>query len=147
MKLVRISADGTPDAPLQLPEVTLEVIVAYVKLYQMVGCISPWQGYIALANSSCVGTCGFKGPPLDGRVEIAYFTFPGNEGKGFATQMARLLVELARTTDPGLIVAAQTLPNESASTTILRKLGFVNMATINHPEDGEVWEWRLRQLS
>jgi hypothetical protein len=43
-----------------------------------------------------------------------------------------------------MIIAAQTLPNESASTTILRKLEFALVGSINHPEDGKVLEWQLR---
>jgi [ribosomal protein S5]-alanine N-acetyltransferase len=57
--------------------------------------------------------------------------------------MARMLVEIARRIDADLIIAAQTLPQESASTVVLRRLGFVSMGSINHPEDGEVWEWQL----
>ncbi len=39
---------------------------------------------------------------------------------------------------------AQTLPEKNASTRILEKLGFSFMGPVQHPEDGEVWEWRLR---
>jgi RimJ/RimL family protein N-acetyltransferase len=55
--------------------------------------------------------------------------------------MARNLMELAWQTDPTLTVVAQTLPAESASTAILRKLGFRLAGTVQHPTDGEVWEW------
>jgi RimJ/RimL family protein N-acetyltransferase len=75
------------------------------------------------------------------RAEIAYFTFPDFEGRGLATQMARHLVDIALVTSPRITVAAQTLPQENASTTTLRKLGFVFKETLIHPEDGQVWEW------
>lgn len=42
-----------------------------------------------------------------------------------------------------VLIAAQTLPQESASTTILRRLGFALVGTVDHPEDGPVWEWQL----
>jgi len=38
----------------------------------------------------------------------------------------------------------QTLPEESASTTVLRKLGFQLVAELEYPEDGKVREWWLR---
>jgi [ribosomal protein S5]-alanine N-acetyltransferase len=144
MKLVPISSAGKPAESIgQLPAVAAEVGSAYVELYGLMGFVSPWLGHFVLVDSTCIGTCGFKGPPLHNRVEIAYFTFPEYEGLGYATRMARALVDMARETDQGLIVAAQTLPQESASTAILRKLGFTLKASINHPEDGEVWEWQL----
>ena len=145
MNLIEISSSGSPAEEInRLPAVATEVCVAYVNLYKLVGFVRPWLGYFALRNSVCVGTCGFKGPPENNRVEIAYFTFPEYEGRGYATQMARTLIERAGEADANVIVAAQTLPSESASTAILRRLGFALSGSISHPEDGEVWEWQLR---
>jgi L-amino acid N-acyltransferase YncA len=59
--------------------------------------------------------------------------------------MAQALIELARRRDAFVVICAQTLPGESASTHILQKLGFQHSATVEHPEDGRVWEWRLVQ--
>jgi RimJ/RimL family protein N-acetyltransferase len=42
-----------------------------------------------------------------------------------------------------VVVAAQTLPEHNASHRILEKLGFWHVDTIDHPEDGTVWEWHL----
>ncbi len=104
--------------------------------------MSPWVCYLAVLGSKCVGTCGFTGPPKDGEVEIAYFTFPGNEGRGVATTMARRLVEIALEAKlPGLSVIAYTLPVKSASTCILEKMGFDHVGDIEHEEDGKVWKW------
>ena len=98
---------------------------------------------MAEENGQVVGMCGFKSPPQGGRVEIAYGTTPGNEGRRIATQMARQLVQMARETEDGITVVAQTLPEEGASTAILRKLDFVLTGTVHHPNDGDVWEWCL----
>lgn len=145
MRLVQIEATGAPAEPVgSLPANAGEIGPGYAGLYRAVGYQPPWTGYFALIEGVCVGTCGFKAPPVEGRVEIAYYTFPAFEGGGIATQMACMLVEIARCADPGLIVAAQTLPQRSASTAILRKLGFENRGSVMHPEDGEVWEWQLK---
>lgn len=88
-----------------------------------------------------VGGGGFKEAPKDGRVEIPCFTVPEFEGRGIATCTARALVAIARQANAALVVAAQTLPAENTSTAILRKLGFRLDRTIDHPEDGWVWEW------
>ena len=86
-------------------------------------------------------TCGFKCPPEENAVEIAYFTFPGNEGDGVATAMATVLVELALAEAPNILLTAQTLVPRNASHRILKKIGFVAQSTVEHPEDGTVLVW------
>lgn len=144
IRLVAIERDGVADGfEVRLPEAAEEAVRGTVRLYDEVGYEEPWVGYLAIADRRPVGTCGFKSPPAAGRVEIAYFTFPGFEGRGVATAMASELVRLAWRGDPELVVAAQTLPRPGASTRVLEKLGFRLVGSIDHPEDGEVWEWRL----
>lgn len=143
MHLIAIGEEGTAEEPLELSDTAREVGQAMCQMYRSQGFAPPWIGYFAQEDGVVVGTCAFKGPPQDGRVEIAYFTFPEHEGWGVATEMARKLVALARIGAPGITVAAQTLPEENASTTVLRKLGFQNTGLVNHPEDGPVWEWQL----
>ena len=96
IELIPIDVDGTPrdfDHALSAP--AREVLLATGALYAAVGFKEPWIGYLVVASSQAVGTCGFKSPPLDGRVEIAYFTFPEYENRGLATQMAGQLIALA----------------------------------------------------
>jgi ribosomal-protein-alanine N-acetyltransferase len=143
MKLIAIAVSGEPVQTIPgLPDLATQVGLAYRQLYLAVGFAQPWIGYLAQENDICVGSCGFKGPPVNKRVEIAYFAFPEYEGRGFATQMAGELLRIASEADAEVITTAQTLPRESASTAILKKLGFVLIGTVNHPEDGEVWEWQ-----
>lgn len=71
------------------------------------------------------------------------FTFPGHEGKGIATAMATELVNLAVRHEPAVSVTAQTLPEHNASHRILEKLGFCHADTLDHPDEGTVWEWHL----
>ena len=144
VSLIPIDRDGTLRSYVgPLPEATVEVLRATRQLYETVGFEEPWVGYLALVGSTPVGTCAFKTPPRDGRVEIAYATFPGHEGRGIATAMAAELVAIARQNGPSVMVAAQTLPKRNASHRVLEKLGFRHVTTLNHPEDGTVWEWQL----
>lgn len=141
-RLVAGGADGFPAEPdLVLPEFARESCGMSAAWYAQVGFVRPWIGYFAVTAGIAVGGGGFKEAPKDGRVEIAYFTVPEFEGRGFASRTARALVAIARREDPRLVIAAQTLPTENASTAILRKLGFRLDCTIDHPEDGKVWEW------
>lgn len=101
-------------------------------------------GYLVVEGETqqMVGTCSFKGPPRDGVLEIAYFTFPGHEGRGIATEMARFLVQRARESEGVAQVIAHTLPEPNASTRVLEKIGmrFAGAAE----EDGiPVWRWVL----
>ena len=142
--LIEIRRDGSTESfEGELPEAAADVTRVWVGLYETVGFEEPWVCYLAIEDSRAVGTCGFKSPPANGRVEIAYFTFPEFEGRGVATTMARQLIAVAQKEEPGLTVAAQTLPERNASTRILEKVGFKKVGTVLHPEDGEVWEWHL----
>ncbi len=135
--------DGTPEAvdgP-PLPETAEQVCQSMVPLYKSTGFDPPWIGYLALKDGEWVGTCAFKTPPVDNRVEIAYFTFPDFEGQGFATQMAVTLLTIAHTMDPKVEVTAHTMPVENASNSILKKLGFQKSGAVHDPEAGPVWEW------
>jgi [ribosomal protein S5]-alanine N-acetyltransferase len=143
MKLVEIGINGaSPANPGPLPEVARTAVASTVQLYARAGWNPPWIGYLAFEGSACVGTCAFTSPPVKGTVEIAYFTFPGHEGRGVATRMAERLVSISLSHSPDVSVTAHTLPEENASTRILRKVGFVHVGAVVHPEDGQIWVWR-----
>ena len=111
-----------------------------VAMLQRTGATTPWTGYLAVdrAHQIIVGTCGFTAPPdPEGVVEIAYFTFPPFEGRGYASAMAAGLVELAEGTAGIRRVRAHTLPEGNASTRILEKLGFERIGETTDPEAGE----------
>ena len=146
MRLVPIDSNGTSAAQLQVGDETVsQVIDATVALYVRRGFVPPWTGYLAVEDEKVVGTCGFAGPPAAGEVEIAYFTLPGNEGRGIAKGMAKSLLELTRlaATQQSVQYIAHTLPEHGPSTSVLRALRFDLLGEIEHPEDGRVWKWRL----
>ena len=94
-----------------------------------------------------VGNAAFVGPPNDtGEVEIAYAVVPSFEGRGYATQAAAALTELALADDRVKTVIAHTLPETNASTRILEKNGFKFAGEIEHPEDGLIWRWEKRRV-
>ena len=142
--LVPIDPDGAVDLEGVATHPALpEVIAATVSLYQRRGFVRPWIGYVAVEARQVVGSCGFAAPAAGAEAEIAYFTFPGQEGRGVATRMASALIDL--TCDVALSqnirFVAHTLPEEGPSPAILRRLGFTLLGTIEHPEDGPVWKW------
>ncbi len=112
-----------------------------IAFFDRIGYDPPWIGYIAQVNDHLVGVAAYKGKPQNGRVEIAYGTFPANQQQGIGTQIARHLVLLAEQTDPSVTITARTLPEENYSTRILRKNGFIWQGVVHDDEDGDVWEW------
>ena len=144
MRLVPIEETGAAlSSVLANGGVAAEVVAATVSLYSRRGYEVPWIGYLAVEGNEFIGGCGFAGPAKSGEVEIAYFTFPGNEGRGVATQMATELLRISRkaATQAGIRYIAHTLPDEGPSTSVLRKLGFRLVGEVLHPEDGTVWKW------
>jgi RimJ/RimL family protein N-acetyltransferase len=103
-----------------------------------------WFGYLVVNGETqeMAGMCSFKGPPEDGAVEIAYFTFPGFEGRGIGTAMAQFLIERARSLPDVVLVIAHTTPEYSAATRILEKIGMQRVG--EEMEGGDpVWRWEI----
>lgn len=129
--------------PVDLPHL-LDLLDQTLTLHALVPRAAPWGGYLALDPSArtIVGTCGYKtGPDHDGRVEIAYVTFPSFERRGYATAMARHLVETAENSPLAPIVRAHTLPERNASARILERLRFRRLGPAIDPDAGAVWLW------
>jgi hypothetical protein len=102
-RLVPCEPDGFPiERDLTLPDFARQACEMSAAWYGKVGYVRPWMGYIAVMDGSVVGGGGFKEPPQDRRVEIAYFTVPEFEGRGHATRTARVLVAIAKQVDPTL---------------------------------------------
>ena len=102
--------------------------------------IAPWCGYIARREDRPVGFGVFKNAPTDGIVEIGYLTFPAHERTGVASNVAAQMLDIAR--DAGVkCVIAHTLPEENASTEVLRRNQFEKTGEANDPDEGLVWRW------
>ncbi len=126
--------------------VLIEVARQTGEMLRVGGVQPPWCGYLAVnqATRMLVGTCGFKGAPTEeGIVEIAYFTFPEGERRGYATEMAYSLTAIARGSSQVRKIVAHTQPERGASTRVLEKIGMYLEGEVTDPEDGRVWRWEL----
>jgi len=101
------------------------------------------MGYLVLEKETIIGTCAFRSPPQNGEVEIAYFTFPEFEGRGFGTEMARQLIQIVKNMKPETRIFAFTLPEKNASNRILQKLGFCFAGETRDEDQLVVWRWEL----
>ena len=102
-----------------------QLLNIYDEYYPKMGFNLPWIAYVVVKENQVVGSCSFIGKPIDGKVEIAYWTFKEFEGQGIASFACRELVLIAKKEKPRIIVTAKTAPEKNASTTILEKNGFV----------------------
>lgn len=98
-------------------------------------------GIVLRDQNSEIGGCSYKGPPINGVVEIAYRIDPEHQRKGFATEAAQALYDHAASCDGVRLVCAHTLPDSPASQGVLAKCGFQFVGERMDPEDGPVWRF------
>lgn len=113
----------------------------YDSYYPEIGFNLPWIAYLVIRNGQVVGVGSFKGQPIHGKVEIAYWTFKAYEGQGISSFACKELVTIAHNFDPKIVVTATTAPENNASTNILTKNGFVFKGIVQDEEIGDAWLW------
>ena len=121
-----------------------EVDPAWLAHLRSVRAPDPWSlGFAVIEpeSRSVIGSGGFKGPPdRDGVAEIAYGIVPSFERRGYATEVARALIDYCFE-NGARKVRAHTLPMPNASNRILTRCGFDFVGEVNDPNDGLIWRW------
>jgi RimJ/RimL family protein N-acetyltransferase len=126
------------------PSDRAQVSADWLSQLQVSAPVDPWVHGFSLvhtATGTAAGSCGFKGPPVAGVVEIAYGIYPEHQGKGFATEAAEALVTYAFRDSRVKVVRAHTLPGPNASARVLTKCRFRCVGEVVDPDDGLVWRW------
>jgi ribosomal-protein-alanine N-acetyltransferase len=78
------------------------------------------------STGEVIGTAGFFGPPRHGLVEIGYGIVPSRQRRGYATEAARALIELALA-QPGVSeIVAHAEPGNAASIRVLERNGLTH---------------------
>jgi RimJ/RimL family protein N-acetyltransferase len=129
------------------PEVRTQVSSEWLVLLESSSEQDPWiHGFCCVNDDGVhVGLGSFKGPPVDGIVEIAYAVAPKYQGKGYATAAARALAAHAFESGEVRTVRGHTLPDGAASQRVLIKSGFRKVGEVVVPDDGLVWRFELRR--
>ena len=101
---------------------------------------------VRASDHKIVGSCGFKGEPVAGRVGIGYGMAPACRGQGIATAAVKLLVQLAF--EQGVRqVMAEILPDNITSAQAAEKLEFKRLGA-RLDEAGEwVAEWVVERVA
>lgn len=141
MELIPIKQTFEENDELAINSLYQETIYLTIDFYKKVGFVPPWIGYFVKQDDSFVGNAGFKGPPTNGTVEIAYGTMEEYRKQGIGTSICKQLVDLSLKTDSSIKITARTLSKENFSASILEKNNFICTGTVLDAEDGEVWEW------
>jgi [ribosomal protein S5]-alanine N-acetyltransferase len=99
-----------------------------------------WDGIILhKAGRVAIGGIGFHGPPDEaGMVEIGYNIIPAYEGQGYATEMARRVIDWAFQMPDIERITAQCLDDNIGSIRALEKVGMHRLL----PE-GQMLKWEL----
>lgn len=91
-----------------------------------------------------LGGCGFKTAPSHGVVEIGYRVAERERGRGVATLAVDRLLQIAASSGLVQEVVAHILPDNTASSRVVARLGF-SMGSSIVDTDGETvvrWAWR-----
>ena len=121
----------------------------FVKRLESAKQADPWQFGFAVVHRTdnmLIGMGGFPGPPdSDGVAEIAYGIAPSYQAKGYATEVARALIEFASRDANVRTIRAHTLAETNASTRVLEKCGFAKVCETTDPEINlAVWRWERK---
>jgi [ribosomal protein S5]-alanine N-acetyltransferase len=106
----------------------------------------PWQFGFAVIHKSenvLIGMGGYPAPPdSNGAAEIAYAIATAYQGKGYATEVAHVLIDFASRDARVKTLRAHTLARTNASTRVLQKCGFEKVGEAISRENGfKVWCW------
>lgn len=98
-----------------------------------------WSGIIVhVSDAIVIGSMGFKSPPDElGTVEIGYDIIPKYQGQGYATEMARGLIEWGFCHAGVRQVTAECLVGNAPSIRVLEKIG---MSRVAQTEDMTRWQ-------
>ncbi|MBK8698584.1 MAG: GNAT family N-acetyltransferase [Saprospiraceae bacterium] len=116
----------------------------YEDYYPKIGFNLPWVSYLVVRQNQVVGSCGFTSQPVDGKVEIAYWTFKGFEDQGIASFACKELISISQRADPKVTITAKTAPENNASTKILENNKFIFTEIVQDEEIGDAWLWTLK---
>ena len=106
-----------------------------------------WCSYLPVLKKTktLLGSCGFKGGPKEGMVEIGYEVAEEYRGFGLATEIARALIKKAFESEEVKYVQAHTLAEINESGSVLKKCGMIKVQELTDPVDGKVWRWEIRK--
>jgi ribosomal-protein-alanine N-acetyltransferase len=101
---------------------------------------------VSLSDRAVIGSAGFTGPPnYRGVIAMGYSVLPAEEGKGYATEAAQMLIEWGLDQPEVRAIEATILPSNAASLRIAEKCGMTKIGTAHDREEGDIEVWEIRR--
>jgi ribosomal-protein-alanine N-acetyltransferase len=95
-------------------------------------------------DRAVIGSVGFAGPPDDdGKVTMGYSVDPAEEGKGYATEAARMQMAWGFAQPEVRAIRATISPSNGASLRIAAKCGMKNVGMTHDDDEGELEVWEI----
>lgn len=92
------------------------------------------------AGGEAIGVAGLSGPVLAGAATLGWSVYPEHQGRGYATEALRALVEHLLE-DPAIAVVRATIdPGNAASLRVAEKAGLRRCGLTRDPEGGSMVE-------
>jgi RimJ/RimL family protein N-acetyltransferase len=110
-----------------------------------------WCPHAVVLGDRMIGHAGYHGPPgrnavgAPDAVELGYTILPSHRGHGYATDAARMLIDLAEQRAGIRHVVLSVSPENAASLAVVRKLGFERTGERMDEEDGLEHVFELRR--
>jgi ribosomal-protein-alanine N-acetyltransferase len=92
---------------------------------------------VSPSRSLAIGGCGFKGAPVEGRVEIYYGVSPNERARGVATTAVQRLIDLALAHGAAHVIA-HIIDGNVGSATVLQRLGFARGVRFSDVDGADV---------
>jgi len=110
----------------------------------LVGWISFWA--LHRADNTLIGDIGFKGKPDEnGKIEIGYSIISEYRKQGFAKEIVEAFLKFGFSKTAVKVIEAQTKTDNIGSIKILERLAMKQSGTVEDPQDGTMFQWKLEK--
>jgi RimJ/RimL family protein N-acetyltransferase len=107
-----------------------------------------WHSFFLFIDEErrqAIGSSGFWGPPINGRVVFGYGVAPTFQGNGVATAAVRLMLDMAFEYPAITEVFAETGVDNIASRRVVEKNGLTHIGQRQSEEHGLVDQWLIHR--
>ncbi len=118
----------------------LEAMPFFIHLMESDPAGGRWDGIIIhKSDKTVIGDMGFKGgPDENGMIEMGYSIIPAYRRRGYATEMARRLIDWAFQLPEVKVITAECLIDNIGSSKVLQNVGMQCVG-----QDGELLKWQV----
>jgi RimJ/RimL family protein N-acetyltransferase len=101
---------------------------------------------VRLSDRAVIGSAGFSGPPnYLGVIAMGYSVLPAEEGNGYATEAAQMLIEWGFSQPEVRAIEATISPSNAASLRIAEKCGMTKIGIAHDRDAGDMEVWEIRR--